>query len=146
MITISLLVLVGCEKYEFVNTDEYLVVKKDETKEYSDETKWKGLNISSTIKTKYMDGKVHYIIKVEDIDGLPIKETDYYETLKKGYLKLGFRDKDNFELHDVSIKVSTFTGGMIDDEEMVIFEQGSFDFEESKYIKIDKLTVGTTGI
>jgi hypothetical protein len=147
MITISLLVLVGCDNYEFVNTDEYLVVKKEETKIYYLETTWKGLNILSEVKTKYTDGKVYYIIDVSDIDGVPILETDYYETLNQGYLEIIFRDKDNFELHEESIKVTNFSIGVDDNNiETTIVKQGSFDLEESEYIKIGKVRIGTQGI
>ncbi len=146
MITISLLVLVGCDNYEFVNTDEYLVVKKDETKEYSNEMTWKGLNISSTVKTKYIDGKFHYRVVLKDLDGVPVPETDYYENLNKGSLILTFYDIDRFELHKINISVASFTH-YYDEDNLVtrIGTQNSENFSESKYLKVDDITVGTRG-
>ena len=146
MIIISILVLVGCDKYEVVNKDEYLVVKKDEVKSYSWETTWRGLNILSKVKTKYIDGKLLYKISVKDIDGLPITKTDYYETLKKGNLNIIFRDKDDFVVHEELVGVHTFSIEMVDNIETSIGREGSFDIEEIQYVKIDKVMIGTRGI
>tara|TARA_Y100001970_G_C13883752_1_gene675146 strand:+ start:123 stop:566 length:444 start_codon:yes stop_codon:yes gene_type:complete len=147
MVTISLLVLVGCDNYEFVNTDEYLVVKKDDVREFSDETTWKGLNILSITKIKYTDGKVQYKIKVSDIDGEPIKETDYFEKFKEGSLLISFRDKDNFELHNLRLEVKkSFSTVMEDNIQTSLSSEGSFDFEESKFVKINMVSIGTHGM
>ena len=147
MITLSLLVLVGCDQYEFVNLDEYLIIKKDKTKDYPSEIKWSGLNISTKVTTKYMDGRLHYIIFLEDLDGGPIQETDYFENLiNNGELRLTFRDIDGFKLHDTSLPIINFTNVTKGNKRFSIREEDSVQFKESEYVKINQVNVGTIGV
>tara|TARA_Y100000768_G_scaffold369197_1_gene333853 strand:- start:275 stop:700 length:426 start_codon:yes stop_codon:yes gene_type:complete len=138
--------LVGCDNYEFVNLDENIVVKKDETKEYSNEIKWAGLNISSTVKAKYIDGRIHYRVVLQDLDGVPVPDTDYYENLKKGNLMLTFYDEDRFELHKQYIPIIDFTYYYQDNLVTSIGTQSSENFSESKFLKVDDIMVGTSGL
>ena len=144
MITISLLVLVGCDNYEFVNKDEYLVVKKDETKEYSKEINWDDLNILSTVTIKYIGDELHYRIVVRDLDKVPILETDYYENLIQGSQVLIFSDMDDFRLHKITVPFGDFDWIMTDDGKVSHIEgQGSVEFDQSKYSKIHDIRIGT---
>ena len=145
--TTLLLVLVGCDQYELVNTDEYLLVKKDETKEYVREIRWSGLNILSTVRLKYIEGKLHYRIEVEDLDKVLIKETDYYKSLINGSQVLVFSDVDNFTLHEIEVPFRKFKNIMNDDGSSSSIEgQGSEEFDEIKFSKIHTVRLGTNGI
>ena len=148
MITISLLVLVGCDNYEFVNTDEYHVIKKEEVKEFESEIKWDGLNILTELEVKHLDGRFFYKVLVKDLDGEPIQEQDYYEALRKGNLRLLIRDKDDFKIvNEIPLKVSLFNSrvGIDNKTPYSLVTQGSIQMEETTYIKIDTIRVGTSG-
>ena len=82
MVTISLLVLIGC--------DNYKIVKWDEVKEFSYEMTFDDFNLSSKIKIKYMDERLHYQVELGDIDEEQIEETDYYGRLRKKSIVLMF--------------------------------------------------------
>ena len=149
IITLSVLTLVGCDNYEFVNTNEYHLIKKDEVKYFNSEIKWDGLNISTKVTTKYLDGRFYYRILVEDLDGEPLQETVYYEALRQGTLRLLIYDKDNFEIvNEIPIKVTEMHNRVGQDGKtrVALVLQGSIQMQESKYLKIDNISVGTRGI
>tara|TARA_B100000131_G_C18033771_1_gene579545 strand:+ start:588 stop:1067 length:480 start_codon:yes stop_codon:yes gene_type:complete len=149
IITLSVLTLVGCDNYEFVNTDQYHLIKKDEVKYYNGEIKWDGLNISTKVTAKYLDGRFYYKLLVEDLGGGPLQETDYYEALRQGTLRLIIYDKDNFEIeNEIPIKVTEMYNQIGQDgkTQVALVLQGSIQMQESKYLKIETITVGTLGI
>tara|TARA_Y100001954_G_scaffold161998_1_gene171982 strand:+ start:21 stop:518 length:498 start_codon:yes stop_codon:yes gene_type:complete len=155
MITISLLVLMGCDPYEFVDTDEYHVVKKDEyhvvkkdeVREFESKIQWGGLNISTELEVKHLDGRLYYKILVEDLGGESIQEQDYYEVLREGSLRLLITDKDGFEVvNEIQLPVSEFSNQIKDNKRHSLVEQGSLRMEKTTYIQIEQIRMGTIGI
>lgn len=147
MVTLSILVLVGCDQYDFVNTDEYLVIKKDEIKEFNKTITWSELEISVLVDIKYFNESLNYRIKIEDLKGNVITETDYYSRLMGGDLELIFRDTDDFDLVKLKRDVSRFANienslGKVDE---LIFH-GSVLLDEDTYYKIENLTIYTYGM
>lgn len=152
MITISLLVLMGCDPYEFVDTDEYHavkkdeyhVVKKDEVREFESKIQWSGLNISTELEVKHLDGRFYYKILVEDLGGESIQEQDYYEVLKKGSLRLLIYDKDGFEtVNEIELPVSGFSNIVKYNKNHSLGQQGSLRMEKTTYIRIEEIKIGT---
>ena len=47
--------------------------------EFDNYITWSDLNLRVTIKTKYFDSRIHYILDIYDIDDQPLSETQYYE-------------------------------------------------------------------
>jgi|TARA_B110000003_G_scaffold183651_1_gene182676 hypothetical protein len=147
IIILSVLILVGCDNYELVNTDEYHVVKKHEIREFESKIQWDGLNISTYLEVKHLDGKLYYKILVEDLEGESIHEKDYYEVLINKNLLLFIYDKDDFELVNyIDLPVSTFDDRIgKDNKRYSLVRQGSLRMEETTYIQIVDIRVGTSG-
>ena len=149
MIILSGLILAGCDDYELVNTNENLVVKKNEVVTFESEIKWSGLNISIDLKVKHLDGRFFYKIKVEDIGGEPIQEQDYFQDLIKARLRLVIQDIDGFEILNPIVlpfaEFDTEVGG-IGNMPYSLIKQGSLEMDEETYLQIAQIITGTNGI
>ena len=149
MIILSGLILAGCDDYELVNTNENLVVKKNEVVTFESEIKWSGLNISIDLKVKHLDGRFFYKIKVEDIGGEQIQEQDYFQDLIKARLRLVIQDIDGFEILNPIVlpfaEFDTEVGG-IGNMPYSLIKQGSLEMDEETYLQIAQIITGTNGI
>lgn len=116
---------------------------QEETKEFVETITWSGLSLEVTIKTKYFDKKINYMIDIEDINKVPIRETDYYERLKKGKVLIQFMDKDYFEIFTHEIKINDFSGTVLDGKEIGLVIQKSREIDKLLYSKINKVVLGT---
>ena len=149
IILLSGLILAGCDNYELVNTNENLVVKKNEVKTFESEIEWSGLNISIDLKVKHLDGRFYYKIKVEDLGGEPIQEQDYFQDLIKASLLLVIQDIDDFEILNPIVlpfgEFDTEIGGN-GDMPYSLTRQGSLEMEEQTYLQIAQIITGTNGI
>ena len=149
IILLSGLILAGCDNYELVNTNENLVVKKNEVKTFESEIEWSGLNISIDLKVKHLDGRFYYKIVVEDLGGEPIQEQDYYQDLRKAKLRLLIQDIDNFEiLNPILIPIGEFVSiiGVDNKTPYSLEKQGSLEMDEETYLQIAQINIGTSGI
>ena len=122
-----------------VSCDNYKIVKLDKVKEFSYQITWDDLNISSKVKIKYMDERLHYIVELKDLDGLPIKETDYYESLWNGSILLRLLDEDSFLLLERDLPLKGF---LYKHSNGTFLGEGSLQFEESEYLKIHDSQTG----
>ena len=105
------------------------------------------LNLRVTLKTKYFDSRIHYILDIYDIDGQPLSETQYYEKLVNGTLVLNFLDKDEFVLDDLIFEIDTATN-ILDSQNRVDSKQfkGSEIFNEEKYNNYTQINFFTRDI
>lgn len=150
------MILVGCDNYELVNTDEYrvvntdeyYVVKKNEVRNFESKIQWSGLNISTNLEVKHLDGMFYFKISVEDLEGESIQETDYFENLLKGGLILYIQDKDGFQIvNEMVLPINLFDNEIgKGNKEHALVEQGSFVMKETTYIQIGEIKVGTSQI
>ena len=131
MVTISLLVLIGC--------DNYKIVKWDEVKEFSYKMTFDDFNLSSKIKIKYMDERLHYQVELGDIDEEPIEETDYYGRLSKKSIVLMFFDEDDFLLLETNLPVEEFSRKTSNE---TLIRWGTLESKESTYLKIHDSKTG----
>ena len=106
----------------------------NDPKEFENYITWSDLNLKVTLKTKYFDSRIHYILDIYDIDNQPLSETQYYEKLVNGTLVLNFLDKDEFVLDDLIFEIDTATN-ILDSQNRVNAKQfkGSEIFNEGKY-------------
>tara|TARA_B100000965_G_scaffold66871_1_gene52411 strand:+ start:1013 stop:1492 length:480 start_codon:yes stop_codon:yes gene_type:complete len=149
IIILSGMILAGCNNYELVNTNENLVVKKNEVKTFESEIEWSGLNISIDLKVKHLDGRFYYKIVVEDLGGEPIQEQDYFQDLSKANLRLIIQDIDDFEiLNPILIPFREFNNliGADNKTPYSLEKQGSLEMDEETYLQIAQINIGTNGI
>ena len=108
---------------------------------------WSDLNLKANLKTKYFDDRIHYILDLYDIDGMPLSETSYYGKFTNGTLILNFLDKDQFVLDDIVFEVNTATD-ILDSQNRVNSKQfkGSEIFSEDKYNNYTQIKFLTSGI
>ena len=137
----------GCDQYEFVDTDEYLVIKKDEVREFNKKVTWTGLEILVSVDIKYFNQSLNYQISLEDLKGRVISEMDYYSRLRTGELRLVFQDIDNFDLIKITENVSRYTK-VRDYQDQVdeLVLNGSVLLDKETYYKIENLTIKTIDI
>tara|TARA_Y100001958_G_C21039426_1_gene409551 strand:- start:61 stop:495 length:435 start_codon:yes stop_codon:yes gene_type:complete len=119
----------------------------NDLREFENYITWSDLNLKVTLKTKYFDSRIHYILDIYDIDGLSLSQTQYYEKLVNGTLVLNFLDKDEFVLDELIFEVDTATN-ILDSQNMVKSKQfkGSEIFNEDKYNNLTQINFFTRDI
>ena len=119
----------------------------NDLREFENYITWSDLNLKVTLKTKYFDSRIHYILDIYDIDGLSLSQTQYYEKLVNGTLVLNFLDKDEFVLDELIFEVDTATN-ILDSQNMVKSMQfkGSEIFNEDKYNNLTQINFFTRDI
>ena len=119
----------------------------NDLREFENYITWSDLNLKVTLKTKYFDSRIHYILDIYDIDGLSLSQTQYYEKLVNGTLVLNFLDKDEFVLDELIFEVDTATN-ILDSQNNVKSKQfkGSEIFNEDKYNNLTQINFFTRDI
>ena len=119
----------------------------NDLREFENYITWSDLNLKVTLKTKYFDSRIHYILDIYDIDGLSLSQTQYYEKLVNGTLVLNFLDKDEFVLDELIFEVDTATN-ILDSQDNVKSKQfkGSEIFNEDKYNNLTQINFFTRDI
>ena len=119
----------------------------NDLREFENYITWSDLNLKVTLKTKYFDSRIHYILDIYDMDGLSLSQTQYYEKLVNGTLVLNFLDKDEFVLDELIFEVDTATN-ILDSQNMVKSKQfkGSEIFNEDKYNNLTQINFFTRDI
>ena len=119
----------------------------NDLREFENYITWSDLNLKVTLKTKYFDSRIHYILDIYDIDGLSLSQTQYYEKLVNGTLVLNFLDKDEFVLDELIFELDTAIN-ILDSQNMVKSKQfkGSEIFNEDKYNNLTQINFFTRDI
>ena len=119
----------------------------NDLREFENYITWSDLHLKVTLKTKYFDSRIHYILDIYDIDGLSLSQTQYYEKLVNGTLVLNFLDKDEFVLDELIFELDTAIN-ILDSQNMVKSKQfkGSEIFNEDKYNNLTQINFFTRDI
>ena len=119
----------------------------NDPREFENYITWSDLSLKVTLKTKYFDSRIHYILDIYDISGQPLSETQYYEKLVNGTLVLNFLDKDEFVLDELIFELDTATN-ILDSQNRVSSKQfkGSGIFNEDKYNNYTQINFFTRDI